>query len=155
MKKTISAILAAAVLGSSMMVAVPAQADPRRDRYIERYYQNNAHDRDYRRWQRERNRWSERDYRRWYESRHRRDRRNNNDGAAAIFGLAAGAILGGALSGAGQGQRPSQGASGAPPAGGHPFGTQGYYNYCSSKYRSFDPDSGTFLGNDRQRHYCQ
>ena len=27
--------------------------------------------------------------------------------------------------------------------------------YCASKYRSFDPATGTFLGYDGQRHYCR
>ena len=27
--------------------------------------------------------------------------------------------------------------------------------YCSSKYRSFDPRSGTYLGYDGLRHPCQ
>ncbi len=27
--------------------------------------------------------------------------------------------------------------------------------YCSNKYNSFDPQSGTYLGYDGQRHYCQ
>jgi hypothetical protein len=26
--------------------------------------------------------------------------------------------------------------------------------YCARKYRSYDPASGTFLGNDGMRHYC-
>jgi hypothetical protein len=25
---------------------------------------------------------------------------------------------------------------------------------CTKRYRSFDPISGTYLGYDRQRHYC-
>ncbi|MET0277599.1 MAG: BA14K family protein, partial [Pseudorhodoplanes sp.] len=36
-----------------------------------------------------------------------------------------------------------------PPAGGD------WYAYCASKYRSFDPASGTFLGYDGLRHPCQ
>jgi hypothetical protein len=30
-----------------------------------------------------------------------------------------------------------------------------WLSYCSSKYRSFDPASGTFLGNDGVRHPCR
>jgi hypothetical protein len=26
--------------------------------------------------------------------------------------------------------------------------------YCMQRYRSYDPDSGTFLGNDGLRHPC-
>ena len=28
-------------------------------------------------------------------------------------------------------------------------------NYCASRYRSYDPSSGTYLGNDGLRHPCQ
>ena len=27
--------------------------------------------------------------------------------------------------------------------------------YCFSRYRSFDPISGTYMGNDGRRHYCR
>ena len=42
-----------------------------------------------------------------------------------------------------------------PPAGGYAPFTQGWVNYCSSKYRSFDPSVGTYVGYDGYRHYCQ
>lgn len=29
-----------------------------------------------------------------------------------------------------------------------------WYRYCSDRYRSFDPRSGTFLGYDNRRHFC-
>ena len=32
--------------------------------------------------------------------------------------------------------------------------TQSWYRYCSQRYRSFDPDSGTFVGYDGRRHFC-
>ncbi|MEJ8571066.1 BA14K family protein [Microbaculum marinum] len=34
-------------------------------------------------------------------------------------------------------------------------GTAEWNAYCASKYRSFDPATGTFLGYDGKRHYCQ
>jgi hypothetical protein len=62
-------------------------------------------------------------------------------GIAAIMattgGFAAGAIIGGALA-AQQAQ-----------------GQQDWIAYCSAKYRSFDPASGTYLGYDGERHYCR
>jgi hypothetical protein len=58
--------------------------------------------------------------------------------AAGIIGLAAGAIIAGA-------------ASAPPPA----VRDQAWIDYCFSKYRSFDPASGTYLGYDGLRHYCQ
>ncbi|MCR4269128.1 BA14K family protein [Nitratireductor sp. ZSWI3] len=33
--------------------------------------------------------------------------------------------------------------------------TRDWYRYCSSRYRSFDPNSGTFMGYDGRRHFCQ
>lgn len=143
---------AAIIAVMTATTAVPAMAQYRggdRDRYIERYYGNNAHDRDYRRWRENRRHWSDRDYRRWYERRHRHRRDNNNNAAAAIFGLAAGAIAGAAVSSA------NRAPSGVPSAGGYPAFSDGYMRYCSNKYRSFDPRSGTFLGYDGNRHYCQ
>ena len=32
--------------------------------------------------------------------------------------------------------------------------TPGWYDYCSSKYRSFNPKRGTFLGYDGKHHFC-
>ena len=73
------------------------------------------------------------------------------------YGLAAGALLGGAL---------------AYPYyyGGGYYSDRSYYNdydtseiyengggdssYCARRYRSYDPRSGTYLGNDGRRHPC-
>lgn len=65
-------------------------------------------------------------------------RRHGNGAAigAGIAGLAAGAIIGGALS---QAQ--------AAPAG-------NAVAYCSQRFRSYDPASGTYLGYDGVRHSC-
>ncbi len=32
--------------------------------------------------------------------------------------------------------------------------TPEWYRYCSQRYRSFDPDSGTFVGYDGRSHFC-
>jgi hypothetical protein len=29
-----------------------------------------------------------------------------------------------------------------------------WYAYCTNRYRSFDPKTGTYLGYDGQRHFC-
>jgi hypothetical protein len=149
-KKTICAVLAAGILGSVAVEPVMAQRYDRRDAYVERYYRENGRDSDYRAWRR--GEWSERDYRRWYR-RHHRDNDRNNLGAAALFGLAAGALAGGLITR----QPDTTGSVGTavPPAGGYAPGTEGYLRYCSAKYRSFDPGTGTFMGNDGQRHYCR
>jgi hypothetical protein len=83
-------------------------------------------------------------------------------GGAFIPGLAAGAIIGGAI--ASQGYGPGYYGSGP-----------GYYDegydddavavvpaqgggddvaYCMQTYRSYDPRSGTYMGNDGYRHPC-
>lgn len=33
--------------------------------------------------------------------------------------------------------------------------TRDWYRYCRSRFRSFDPESGTYLGYDGYRHFCQ
>jgi hypothetical protein len=73
-------------------------------------------------------------------------------GGAVLGGLAAGAILGGAI------------AASRPPA--YYYGP-GYYDpppyagptrdevaYCMSRFKSYDPRSGTYLGYDGYRHPC-
>jgi Ni/Co efflux regulator RcnB len=42
-----------------------------------------------------------------------------------------------------------------PPAGGYAAFSPGWYEYCSSKYRSFNPNTGTYTGYDGLTHYCQ
>ncbi len=32
--------------------------------------------------------------------------------------------------------------------------TPAWYRYCSQRYRSFNPDSGTFVGYDGRSHFC-
>ena len=32
--------------------------------------------------------------------------------------------------------------------------TRPWYQYCSQRYRSFNPDSGTFVGYDGREHFC-
>lgn len=142
-----AALALAMTLGSVAPVAAQPK-HPKREAYVERYYKQHGPDAEYRRWRAERHRWSERDYQRWY-------RRHHDDdwAAAAIFGLAAGAIAGAIMSNSGQ----SGGAvvSGVPSAGGYEAFTEGWYRYCDDKYQSFDPESGTYLGYDGERHYCQ
>jgi Ni/Co efflux regulator RcnB len=70
---------------------------------------------------------------RYYDRRHyRRDR--NRAVAAGVAGLAAGAIIGGALS-----QNSAPGRSVA---------------YCQQRYRSYDVRSGTYMGYDGVRRRC-
>lgn len=149
-KKAACALLSLGMLGTAAAPAL-AQSPRDRDAYMERWYRTHQPDDNYREWRR--GNWSDRDYRRWY-NRHHRNNDRDNLGAAALFGLAAGAIAGGVI--ANQAYPDTTGSVGrVPSAGGYAAGSQGYLNYCSSKYRSFDPSSGTYVGYDGQRHYCQ
>jgi len=85
-------------------------------------------------------------------------------GGAFIPGLAAGAIIGGAIAATSGGYGPGYAAPGpayydegyddgavavAPaPSGGDDVA------YCMQTYRSYDPRSGTYMGNDGYRHPC-
>jgi BA14K-like protein len=42
-----------------------------------------------------------------------------------------------------------------PPRYVAPIGAPGWEAYCFSRYRSFDPVSGTYVGYDGRRHYCR
>ncbi|CCD85273.1 conserved hypothetical protein; putative signal peptide [Bradyrhizobium sp. ORS 285] len=60
---------------------------------------------------------------------------HNGSGAAVLGGLAAGAIIGGAIAN-------SRAQAGEAET------------YCAQRYRSYDPRSGTYLGNDGRRRSC-
>ncbi|MFG1422392.1 BA14K family protein [Roseixanthobacter liquoris] len=66
---------------------------------------------------------------------------NNNNGAAVAAGVVGGMMLGAAAASA------ANAANSAPPPG-------NWAAYCASRYRSFDPASGTYLGYDGLRHPC-
>ena len=59
---------------------------------------------------------------------------------ALIGGLAAGAIIGGAI---------AAGAASQANAA-----AQQNANYCAQRYRSYDPQSGTYMNNDGNRYPC-
>lgn len=72
--------------------------------------------------------------------------------AGAIFGLAAGAIIAGAASQPRYGNSHSSARyNGYAP---EPW-SDDWYAYCASKYRSFDPDSGTFQPYRGPRRLCR
>ncbi|WP_328838927.1 BA14K family protein [Methylobrevis albus] len=122
------------------------------------------------------------DQHRYYDNRRYNHRRHYDSGAvvgAGVAGLAVGALLGTALAAPPRYapppvtyvapppppvyyeappvyyQAPPVVYSSAPPAGGYPAYSAGWYSYCESRYRSFDPQSGTFVGYDGMRHFCQ
>ena len=69
-------------------------------------------------------------------------RRDNSSAIAAGF---LGFILGAAISGTGSDRTYATSR----------LGNQTYISSCASRYRSFDPRSGTYLGYDGYRHYCR
>ena len=102
------------------------------------------------------------------EARHRHRHHHNGAGmaAAGIFGLAAGALLGSALAqpryyhyepapvyvaaaSATGGLSARAGLLSRPDAV-----DAGMVRYCGQRYRSFDPQTGYFLGYDGNYHFC-
>ncbi len=89
-----------------------------------------------------------------------RGRRHHNNGGAVLGGLAAGAILGGIIASQ---QRPYYDGY-APRYYGDYAPAPSYYGgyggggdqdaYCFSRFKSYDPASGTYLGYDGRRHPC-
>ncbi|TCD15318.1 BA14K family protein [Oricola cellulosilytica] len=96
----------------------------------------------------------------------RRYHRRNRDGdaaAAALLGIAGAAIIAGALS-----SRPQREIYVAPdPYPPRPRGpkvityagslepwTAGWYEWCDNRYRSFNPQTGTYRGYDGRDHFC-
>lgn len=74
---------------------------------------------------------------------------------AGLLGFGVGAIVGSALT-------PREVYVAPPPrpvysrAGyGPPPWTPNWYTYCYSRYRTFDPNSGTFVGYDGYEHFCR
>lgn len=59
--------------------------------------------------------------------------------AAGVAGLAAGALVGGAIAS----------SAARPPV------DPNWIASCSRRYRTFDPNSGTYLGADGRRYVCQ
>ena len=87
--------------------------------------------------------------------------RRGNDGISALgaglLGFGVGAIVGSALT-------PREVYVAPPPrpapvytrAGyGPPAWTPDWYTYCYSRYRSFNPNTGTFIGYDGYEHFCR
>lgn len=92
--------------------------------------------------------------------------------AAGILGLAAGVVIAGVASQPAPAEpiyrrpRPSPDRDYFPPApvyydeeeewvdAGYEPWTRGWYRYCSDRYRSFDPGTGTYMGYDGVRRFC-
>ncbi|WP_099865009.1 BA14K family protein [Pararhizobium haloflavum] len=95
-----------------------------------------------------------------------RHHHNNNGVALGVLGLAAGAVIGGAIADSRANQRvyvePPR-PTYYPPA---PRYSQpvvyeslepwsgAWYDYCSDRYRSFNASTGTYRGYDGREHFC-
>jgi BA14K-like protein len=148
MRKVLMAVLATATLGSVGFVAAPssAQAQTAQATNPIAALQNGDLETTYVQWRR----GYRGGYRGAYRGRpyygrpgyyYRRDR--GNALAAGAVGLATGAIIGGALA--------QQQAQSAPV---YVAPNQNSVAYCSQRFRSYDPASGTYLGYDGLRHPC-
>ena len=77
--------------------------------------------------------------------------------AGVVGGLAVGALAGAAIAGSQPAYGSGYGYYGGPaqPVGNVYGADPNWVNYCASKYRSFDPRSGTYLASDGYRYPCQ
>jgi hypothetical protein len=104
--------------------------------------------------------------RRHHHPRPRHDRVENDSAAAAIIGLAGAAILFGALANENPPVReyrvPRNAYPPAPARGPNvityesrlqPWSPE-WYRWCDARYRSFNPQTGTFRGYDGLDHFC-
>ncbi|HWM48713.1 MAG TPA: BA14K family protein [Xanthobacteraceae bacterium] len=82
---------------------------------------------------------------RWGHHHHRHY--HGGSAAAGIAGFAAGALIGGALA-----SQPRYAPGYYPPA--YRAAADDEIAYCQSRFRSYDPASGTYLGYDGRRHPC-
>ncbi len=134
MRKFVAALVGAATLVSAApAVAAPLEGRPLAD--LQAVYPNEGYTQYY--------------YRRgYYYPRPYYYRRHDNGAAVAagVAGLAAGALIAGAIANQAQAQ------PAAPP----PPGTvsPSVAAYCARKYRSYDPATGTFLANNGMRYVC-
>ncbi len=134
MRKTLSMLTATAIAVTSLM-APAAHAAPLTSLPTAQA-QSAVQDVQYRRYHRGDRYYGNRYY-------HRQHRGNGAAVAAGVVGLAAGVLAAQALS------QPRYAPAPVYRGGGD------WYAYCASKYRSFDPASGTYLGYDGRRHYCR
>lgn len=79
--------------------------------------------------------------------------RGRGGGGAVAAGVLGGLLLGGII--ASQPNYYGGPAYYGPVYGPGPYGPPNWIAYCASRYRSFDPASGTYMGYDGYRHACQ
>lgn len=137
MRRALTTLLAGLVLSTSVIASTaPAAARHYGDRgmFSEQYRNRDHYEGDYRHGDR-------RGDRAYYRG---RDRGFDN-GAAAVFGLAAGAIVGSAIANSDQGGYV-----------GDVYVDDGHVNRCLARYRTYDPQSDTYIANNRgERRQCR
>jgi hypothetical protein len=134
MRKPITALVGAALLVSAVPVhAAPIQGRPLPQ--VEKAYPNESYSQYYRR-----------GYRPYYREGYYYRRDNGAAVAAGVAGLAAGALIAGAIAS----QAQAQPAAPPPPGTIDPQVSA----YCARKYRSYDPGTGTFLASNGMRYVC-
>ncbi|MGH6865152.1 MAG: BA14K family protein [Methyloceanibacter sp.] len=134
-KTTLTAIVAAALVGATALIfAVPAEAGRGHGHGWggPRYVQNNYY--------------------------YRRGSGGGNTLGAGLLGFGVGAIVGSALTPREVYVAPPPQPVYAPVApvayGPEPWSPD-WYTYCYSRYRSFNPNDGTFVGYDGIVHFCR
>lgn len=153
MKSVQTGILTAALTSAMAVAAVaPAQAQGQtyaygqRQQVIESYCDRYPNDRDCNSYYG--GNWSDRDYDRFYNS-----RRNQIDPiATGLFGLAFGAILGGALANGNSNSNNVAGDRVVGRVGGGNYSS--HVDACYARYRSYDERTDTFMGYDGIRYRC-
>jgi BA14K-like protein len=78
---------------------------------------------------------------------------HHGGGGGVAAGIIGGMLLGGII--ASQANRYYDGPAYYGPPGYYGPRDDAWLNYCFSRYRSFDPGSGTYMGYDGRRHYCR
>jgi len=139
MNKKLIAGIATAIATASMSLATitPAAAQNfnRQRSYVMQYCQSHPRDRDCYDFHRNGNHWNDSRYRGWY--------RSHSNGIppaiAGIFGLAAGAIIGGAIANGNN--------------GGHSLSST-HVARCQARFKSYDISTDSYLGYDGYRHRC-
>ena len=147
MNKVIKAIVLSAAVAATTLTATAGLAQAR-DRDRDGY-------------------WREDGYRHHRRHRHR-DRDHGRDAViGGALGLATGVIIGGALASQPRYEErryvePDYYPEPEPRviyrrqvvAPSYEPWTQSWYDYCSQRYRSFNPNTGTFVGYDGREHFC-
>lgn len=90
-------------------------------------------------WQRNHVHWSRNQYRDFYRQ-HQNEQDFGSNVAASIFGLAAGAIVAGAVNNANNG---------------YSYRGNNHVIACEQAYRSYNPRTDTFVGYDGRQHQCR